>query len=235
MKIFNRDKSSLADKAFEIFTEHVNSKEGTVTVALCGGRSVTDLYQKIRQGFDKIKDPSRLHFFLVDERIEKDERNASLVENLFFNHLAETGKIPYSNLHKLPNQDNRQKQLLPESYTEELKLFSPNQSFDIVVLGSGEDGHIAALFPFHKELESKEKGYAYFEDSPKPPKERITLLPESILNSSSVMLFFIGDGKKEAYKTFSSKERPDHDDIKKCPAMMIKDTIKNYIFTDIDN
>ena len=146
MKIFDNDRASLADKAFEIFTGLINSKEGIVTVALCGGRSVTDFYDRIKAGFNRIKDPSRLHFFLVDERIKKDKRNALLVENQFFNHLAETGKIPYSNLHKLQDINNRQKQLLPKSYTEELRGLSPDLSFDIVVLGSGEDGHIGGGF-----------------------------------------------------------------------------------------
>jgi 6-phosphogluconolactonase len=68
-------------------------------------------------------------------------------------------------------------------------------AFDVVMLGVGEDGHVASLFPGH---ESPEGVAAAVHGSPKPPPTRITLTMSAIQRAAEVWLIAAGDGKADA-------------------------------------
>ena len=67
---------------------------------------------------------------------------------------------------------------------------------DVLLLGMGEDGHIASLFP---SLPLPEDGdVAWVRDSPKPPADRITLTPRLLATARTSVLLATGKGKREA-------------------------------------
>ncbi|EMO94801.1 glucosamine-6-phosphate isomerase/6-phosphogluconolactonase domain protein [Leptospira interrogans str. UI 13372] len=70
--------------------------------------------------------------------------------------------------------------------------------FDLVLLGLGEDGHIASLFPGKDLFENKDV-LAIF-DSPKPPKERVTLSLQRINFSDFILIIAKGKMKSEIIK-----------------------------------
>jgi 6-phosphogluconolactonase len=78
---------------------------------------------------------------------------------------------------------------------------------DIVVLGVGEDGHTASLFPSHAALNAK--GWAVgVRDSPKPPSERVTLTLQALRGARSVIILATGAGKAEAVALAKRGEVP---------------------------
>ncbi len=88
---------------------------------------------------------------------------------------------------------------LPDA--EVIKPFLP---FDLTLLGIGEDGHTASLFPGHQHNESELTHAVY--DSPKPPLERVTLSKQTIARSEQVMILVTGSGKKTAVKQWQQGE-----------------------------
>lgn len=76
---------------------------------------------------------------------------------------------------------------------------------DMSILGMGEDGHTASLFPNHPALEAglNPQGDVLclaIDDSPKPPPQRITLTAALLNQSRSLMLHITGDAKRVVYE-----------------------------------
>jgi 6-phosphogluconolactonase len=70
---------------------------------------------------------------------------------------------------------------------------------DITLLGMGEDGHIASLFPGHPARFAKGP-VTTLDDSPKPPPQRITLTYEILRTSRAQFLLAMGEAKRAALK-----------------------------------
>jgi 6-phosphogluconolactonase len=69
-------------------------------------------------------------------------------------------------------------------------------SFDTVLLGMGEDGHTASLFPGHVNS-SDETVHAVY-NSPKPPPERVTLSAKTLSQTRQLLFLVTGEGKRDA-------------------------------------
>ena len=78
---------------------------------------------------------------------------------------------------------------------------------DIVLLGVGEDGHTASLFPGHAAL--KASGLAVgIRDSPKPPPQRVTLTLNALQSARRVIILATGAGKADAVARAKRGEVP---------------------------
>lgn len=80
--------------------------------------------------------------------------------------------------------------------TETFKARFQN-AIDVALLGMGEDGHVASLFPGRPELQSTATVIG-ISDSPKPPAERITLSLASLMTAHTTVIFAVGTEKRRA-------------------------------------
>jgi 6-phosphogluconolactonase len=81
------------------------------------------------------------------------------------------------------------------------------QPLDLVLLGIGEDGHCASLFPGHPALNAT--GWAVpVHDAPKPPPDRVSLTLRCLRNARRVIFLVTGKGKAEAFHRALAGEVP---------------------------
>lgn len=181
-------------------------ERGKAVLGIPGGRSVIGILRLLRE----ISLPwESVDIFLVDERMvpmDDPERNSALVGP----HLK--GKFHQS----------------VEDYTTEFDR--AGGTFDLILLSSGEDGHVASLFPNHPSIGNEEDGYIKVHDAPKPPPLRISASRALLSRSRSCVLLFFGDAKKDALQTFLD----DDVTVTGCPAKLVGQIRASKVFTDIE-
>lgn len=189
-------------------------KKEFVVMALPGGRSVKSLFKNLIKSSIPWK---KIKIFMVDERLvnlDDKESNFRLIKENFLDYID----IPFENIYP---------------YKQDLKeykkhLIKQGGKFDIVILGSGEDGHIAGLFPNYT-IKDDSDYFIEFHDSPKPPKHRMTTSKNLIMKSEFAIVIFLGEAKKKAYEKFNDENTK----TENCPVKIIK-KIKDYIvYTDL--
>lgn len=205
-----------AREIFKVLREQPQSRK--LTIALCGGRSVVGLAQAfLCQAADQPQYLlDRVHFFMVDERIvplKHPDSNFEGLKQQLFNPLVAQGKIAQHQIHPLV--------VTPEDASEActryaLELKECGGVFTIVVLGMGEDGHIAGLFPRHSALEVTGGRFIPFFDSPKPPAGRVTASRDLVTQAELAVVLALGEGKRAAWNAFRSEQVSESD----CPAKM---------------
>lgn len=145
-------------------------------------------------------DWSRVHFWWSDERFLPSgdpERNETGSREALLDHVP----LDDSKVHPMPaSGESNDLDGAAMAYAQELRD-AGMPVFDISMLGMGEDGHCASLFPHHPALDSDAVTIA-ITDSPKPPPERITFGYPTINNAREVWVIAFGVGKATAVKSY---------------------------------
>lgn len=137
--------------------------------------------------------------FWADERcvpLDHPDSNFRLAREHLFNRV----NIPLTQIY--PLDDSLEPAATARAYQTLLaQLFQPAAGqpprFDLILLGLGEDGHTASLFPDHPLLTETGRWVAAIFDSPKPPPERITMTLPLINQARAVAFVAAGAGKAD--------------------------------------
>jgi 6-phosphogluconolactonase len=139
----------------------------------------------------------RLHLCWVDERgvpVGHGDRNDGAMLAAW-----DAGGPRPAYVHPMP-AEQEDLEAAADAYAATLTDIGAGEGFDAVLLGIGEDGHIASLFPDHPFLD--DLGVcAAIADSPKPPPRRLTVSLPVLAGSGSLVVLVLGAGKAEAMGT----------------------------------
>ena len=141
-------------------------------------------------------DWTRTHIFYSDERFvprSDPASSAAASMRLLFATLGTRGPHVHPMV-ETANDPERE----ATCYTTLLKdTLGPEPIADLTLLGIGEDGHVASLFPGRASLEVAESRVVVERDSPKPPKTRLTLSLPLLASSRMLWIAAFGTGKAE--------------------------------------
>lgn len=174
------------------------AERGRFTVAISGGSLPKLLFPPmVAEPLCRHIDWSTWHIFWADERcvpLTHSDSNYRLARELLFDNVS----IPPAQIY--PIDDSLNAAAAAIAYQKQLnQVFEPPVGepprFDLILLGMGEDGHTASLFPGHPLLHEKSKWVAPIFDSPKPPPERITLTLPVINHSRCIIFISTGEAK----------------------------------------
>ncbi len=190
-KIYNSKKETAA--AFAEFLMHRINRAETYHIALSGGSTPKMLFDLLATDYlDKIH-WEKLYVYWGDERCvppTSPESNYGMTKS----HLLDFAPIPRDQVFRM------QGELDPDvGAAEYAKVLRTNlkgsiPSFDLVILGMGDDGHTASIFPHQIDLWSK-KGLCVVAEHPETRQKRVSITGEVINAGAEVVFLVTGDSK----------------------------------------
>jgi len=210
----------LLKKIENLYEQFVASK-GFFTIALSGGSTPLPLYSLLAK--TNAIDFNKVFFFIVDERfvdLNSNDNNYNAINKALFS------KIDNNSLNILyidPTFDTPDESA--QDYENKIKNFFSEKgtapAMDVVLLGIGDDGHTASIFPGDSTLFLK-NSICTATDLVYNNYFRITLTADFINKSEYVFFLVIGENKKNAvFKVVQKK-------AKNLPASHINAKVVNY-------
>lgn len=168
--------------------------QGYFSVALSGGNTPKAIYQGLTSAENRNKiDWSNVLLFWSDERSvppDSTESNYHMVMEANFASLP----IKKDHIFRMRAEENIEQNAL--EYEKLIVTNIPNKTFDVVLLGMGEDGHIASLFPMTHGL-SVQNRLAIANFIPQKNTWRMTLTYDCINSSRHILLYILGKAKEK--------------------------------------
>jgi 6-phosphogluconolactonase len=197
VRIFD-NKAAVADATAEMILDLARAaitERGRFRLVLAGGTTPTAAYRLLR---DRDTDWAAWHIYHGDERclaIEDPERNSLAADEAWLRHVP----VPPAQIHAIPAELGAE--LAADAYGPVVAAALP---FDLVLLGIGEDGHTASLFPGRGI--PLEPLVIPVHDAPKPPPDRVSLTPTALCRSGLMLLLVTGVSKQDALRRWQDGE-----------------------------
>ncbi len=181
--------SEVADALLEQIIASANQAivaRGSFKIVLAGGSTPEKVYQQL---VNAETDWSKWMVYYGDERClpaDDKDRNSVMAEQALLSKVA----VLTENIFTMPTELGT-----VESAEKYRQAIADVDQFDLVLLGMGEDGHTASLFPGHENDQEETVHEIYH--SPKPPPERITLSANTLANTRELIFIVTGASKQD--------------------------------------
>ena len=194
-ELYVRAAEEIAHFAGEAICTH-----GEFTLCLTGGSTPASVYELLATRFHLSVDWKEVQFFWGDERcVPPDDKasNFGMANRTMLSRLA----LRPEQIHRMRGEDAPEQ--AAAQYESELRSFLMQEesnnlpSFHLMLLGLGDNAHIASLFPHHLALHETNR-LAVAVEVPAEPGRRISLTMPVINNSQRVIFIVSGKGKAEA-------------------------------------
>ena len=198
------DAEAVAQAATDYLFQQIKNcvaEKGQCHVVLPGGTTPARCLELLAE---KSLPWEKIHWYPGDERcypVGHAERNDTMILAKLFSKQPVSSQTGASkNFHAIPAE------LGPEQGAESYAaLLDAAGEIDLVVLGMGEDGHTASLFPGNAALEDMRSAVPVY-DAPKPPGERISLGMNVLRNAGECIVIATGKNKQEALNRLKQGE-----------------------------
>ena len=205
------DARELSEAASQIFVEEARrriNESGRFVVALAGGSTPKATYEILAREYGRPEDLdwSKVHAFFGDERTvppDHEDSNYHMAQKALLSH------VPVESVHRMHGEmEPREAAALYEKELEE--FFGGPPVLDLVLLGIGEDGHTASLFPRTPALDVRDR-WAVENPVEKLDTVRLTLTVPTINAARTVVFLVAGEGKAEALKKILESDADPYD------------------------
>jgi len=174
-------------------------------IALSGGSTSKIVFDELATDFHDTIDWNRVHLYWGDERCVPPNDSESNYK-MTVDHLLSKIDIPEENIHRIYGENIPAEEAL--RYAEVLKSRLPHfegvPQFDLVILGMGDDGHTASIFPYNIHLWDS-GNLCEVAVHPDSGQKRITITGKVINNAKKVAFLVTGDSKMEKVREIVAK------------------------------
>jgi 6-phosphogluconolactonase len=198
--------------------EEADKRISPFTIALSGGSTPKLIFSVLGDKFASSVSWSNVHFFWVDERCvppDDPESNFGMTNKTLLSKID----IPEGNIHRIRGEDDPDKEA--GRYTAEIDKFTIKRNglpcFNIMLLGLGEDGHTASIFPGNEKLFQTDEICTSAVHQPTGQK-RITITGKVINNAANIIFIVTGKNKAGIVNNIAGQR----DNKKQFPASFVK-------------
>ena len=176
-----------------------------VHLSVAGGTTPRATYERLATLID---DWEGVELWLADERMVPPDDPESNYRLLAETLLERTEAVA----HPVPTEGSAEE--AASAYAREIRQRVPAgpdgvPAFDLALLGIGEDGHTASLFPHAPALDVRGEVCVAVHDAPKPPPDRVSLTLDVLRAARRLLMLAVGDAKATAVAGVLSGPDPD--------------------------
>jgi 6-phosphogluconolactonase len=213
----SRNVEELAENFSQLLQEVVAATKDFYTISLSGGSTPKAIFNFLAENYSDKIDWQKIKFFWGDERCvppsDSDSNYKMTCDNLF----SKTN-VPKENIFRIHGENNPTEESIryADVIANQVELKNAIPRFDLILLGLGEDGHTASIFPDRLELFSANEICAVTEH-PVTKQKRITITGKVINNASKIIFLVTGENKKEMLDIIFNRK----DGFEKLPASFV--------------